>query len=278
VGLVYVYMDGSGKLQRDGLVCFAAVGGNFDQVNRFEGVWKWLLKERQLQCLSMKQALLADKPLSGLIPAQTVDDRNRALMPFAAAVRASFQNAVCVVVNTADFKSLTTVQKDALGSNPDALSFGIVALRMLDLLPDDGHAISLVSDLDEQIVKDCFNLWTRMRVANAAVRKSIPAITFADDQVFVQIQAADMLGALCRRMSEKEAFGRKFDYQPLYRTLVEDTPLGPAMGMSLHYLEAARLVALADDLRERKWRFPAVDLTPLMPLIPDVARHDESKP
>ena len=95
MALVYSYVDGSGRIGRDRVITSAGVVGYVDDIGRFESSWRMLLARYELpQGLTMKEALIAEKPLSPRIPAQSVSDRIETLRPFATAIRETLRLAV----------------------------------------------------------------------------------------------------------------------------------------------------------------------------------------
>ena len=265
MALVYSYVDGSGRLGRDRVITSAGVVGYVNDINRFEFAWKTLLSRYELpNGLTMKEALLADKPLSPKIPSQSIDERIEALRPFAIAIRKNLRSAVAISIDTDAFKQLPDAAKTALGTKPDFLAFAsAMMVSGYHSQPDD--KVSIVSDDDEEIAWDCYRFYRQLKSNSAEFRRKTPCITFADDTVFVALQAADMLAALWRRHGEFIESDRPYDYQPLLRAIVSDTDRSEEM-IHTHpwHWGKETLVSMADEYTQWGKRLP-------MALLPSLA-------
>ena len=73
---------------------------------------------------------------------------------------------------------------------------------------------------------NCYRLYGRVRTINPELKRKMVAITFADDDVFVPLQAADLLASLCRLEAGRQFHREYYEYMPTFRALT-----GPGSGM-----------------------------------------------
>jgi hypothetical protein len=226
VAILNFYSDESGKFSDKKVVSFSGFCASPTALEKFEDRWRELLRRYKLPYLTMKEALQAERQLSPVIPQQSPKERIEALKPFAAALVETFELGVSITVAVDAFARTKEHVKNQLsgGSNPTYFCFLTEMLQVADHGQEDDR-ISLICDDDEQTAINYLKLYRKLKNVHEPAHQKFCSITFADDKVFLPLQAADMLASLTRLQSGSEFFGTTYDYQPLFYYLAE--PRGP---------------------------------------------------
>ena len=147
------------------------------------------------------------------------------------------------------YKSLSGEAKKQIGGSPDPfyMAFMTAVMGAWDYVRDGGK-ISLVLDDDEETAEHCLRFYRRIRKVIPNAREKLVAITFADDEVFVPIQAADFVSSLVRFEARRRFFGWPYDYQPLLTYL--DRKLNPATKLQwfLSFYDKEQLMVTGREL------------------------------
>jgi hypothetical protein len=216
------YWDESGKFKDHKVISFCGLCASSSKLEKFEENWKELLRRNDLSRLKVSDALNAHHQLSPIIPAQTVRERIDALKPFVSCLIQWFELGVAVGIGVEAFQRTAEHLKKRIsgGKNPFYLAFKTALILFADYRKAD-DSIVIVFDDDEETAKHCLNLYRKMKIEDTSLRSVFASITFADDQAFLPLQAADLLAGLVRLQCDFEFSGTPYDYQPLFEYLAE---------------------------------------------------------
>lgn len=191
------------------------------KLQKFEDAWSGLLLDYKLESLHMARASrLSEKHGPEMPRGQTADQRMDALLPFADCINKYLDVGL---IQAWDVKGFSALSKDArykLGSPDDpyylAFARGLIALRD-HVQPDD--YIQLFCDDDRETAWDCYRHYRGIGHADPAIFKKVVSLTFADDQHFPALQAADMVAFLSRLEAKSRFYGDHYDFRRLFNYL-----------------------------------------------------------
>ena len=120
------------------------------------------------------------------------------------------------------FQSLSKNVRAALGSPTDPYFVGF-ARGILELVHYvlQYDKIRIVCDHDLETSWDCYKHYNGVRRAHDLIRRQTVSLSFADDEYFPALQAADMLAYLARLEARRQFYGTKYSYKPLLDYLVD---------------------------------------------------------
>lgn len=219
VGILHGYYDESGKVDKP-VVAFCGFVAAVSKIQPFEDEWNSILRSYEMKSLTMKQAFRAQVPLSPKIRKQSIAERIETLKPFADCVRNHFEYGIAVAVDVAAFKSLSPQAKKKLGmiENPHYLAFLQGMMACVHHL-QDGDRISFICDDDEETAWNCYQFYRRVRKIYPLAKKHFASISFADDESFPALQAADLFSSLARMRARYLFFRTPYDYASLFSYL-----------------------------------------------------------
>lgn len=216
------YWDESGKFQDQKVVSFCGLCLSPAKLEKFEDDWRELLRRNELPWLKASDALKAHRELSPIIPVQTVGERIEVLKPFVACLTETFELGVAIAVNVEAFRRTPEHVKKQIAGGEDPFYFAF--LTAITYFINYRHAedrFAIVFDDDEKTSQNCLSLYRRMKLLGADYR-ALASITFADDQAYMPLQAADLLSYLVRIQCDFEFSDTHYEYQPLFEYLAED--------------------------------------------------------
>jgi len=223
MAIIASYWDESGKFEDQRVVAFCGFCLSSSKVERFEDNWRELLRRNELPSLKATAALCESRALSPRIPVQTAEERIEALKPFADCIAEGFELGVAIAVKVEAFRRTKEHLKKKLsgGEDPFYFAFMLAITTILNYCQSD-EKVAVIFDDDEQTAKHCLVLYRKMRLENAEYRKTLKSITFAEDETYLPLQAADLLSALTRLQTDFELSETPYRYEPLLRYLAED--------------------------------------------------------
>ncbi len=223
MAIIASYWDESGKFEDQEIVAFCGFCLSASNVKRFEDKWRELLRRNDLSALKAHTALSERRALSSKIPAQTVEERIEVLKPFADCITEGFELGVAIAVKVEAFRRTAQhiKKKIAGGEDPFYFAFMLAITSLLNYRKSD-EKMAVLFDDDEKTAKHCLTLYRKMKLENAQYRKALTSITFAEDETYLGLQAADLLSSLTRLHSDFELSGTPYRYEPLLRYLAED--------------------------------------------------------
>jgi hypothetical protein len=227
MAIFQAFFDESGKFKDKHVISFCGLCSPLARIRAFEEDWKGLLGHFGLQSLSMKRALRHKIKLSQSVEAKSAPERNKALEPFAESIRKHFELGVAVTVDVDAYEKWPTYAKKKMGGsdNPHYFAF-LSALMISGHYLQDEDRLGLVCDDDRETAINCYGLYQRVRTVVSDLRNKLVAITFADDNEVVPLQAADMLSSLCRLEAGRKFHREYFEYVPLFNSLTAPSSSG----------------------------------------------------
>jgi hypothetical protein len=218
VMMIGAYFDESGKFKDHSTVSLAAVASMPMDFNPFGETWHRELFRAGLKTLTMKEALNVELPLSKKRPAKGIAKRIEALMPFVECIRKHLQLVSCAAMDTIAFKQLPSDDQKLFGGNPHYVAFVKLLLDIFDAVKDE-DTLTVVCDDDEETALQIYKLYRKIKLGWRDARHRLVAISFANDDFFHPLQAADMIASLCRLEAKKQIHGDENLYQTLYDAL-----------------------------------------------------------
>ena len=211
MAILYGYFDESGKQADHQVISFSGVCAPLSKLEDFDNEWKLHLRRCGLQSLHMKYVTDLDLDNGSSMPkGQSADERIEVLKPFADCINKHLELGLMQTWDVKGFQtSLSPEAKKKLGSptDPYYTAFVRALSEMVDYVQGDDR-ISLICDDDEQTAWDCFQHYRGARKADPEIRKKTVALTFADDEHFPALQAADMIAFLSRREALRQFYGK----------------------------------------------------------------------
>jgi hypothetical protein len=225
VGILHGYFDESGKVDKP-VVAFCGFIATASKIQPFEDDWNSILRGYEMGALHMSKAFNANLPLSPKIRKQSFAERIETLKPFADCIRKHFEYGVAIAVDVAAYQGLSKNSRNSLGGseNPHYLAFmqGIAAL-LHHVREDD--CVSFICDDDAETAWNCYQFYRRIRKISEDARKHFISISFAEDDSFPALQAADLLSSLTRMEARYLFFKTPYDYKELFNYLTAPQPL-----------------------------------------------------
>jgi hypothetical protein len=178
-------------------------------------------KEMWLDVLSMKKALRHKVKLSSIVAAKSREERSEALSPFAECIRKHFELGVAITLDVNAYKNWRQRDKQKFAGGADDPHYFIFLNALLGCtqhMKADDH-LSLVCDDDSGTAINCYKLYQRVRTLDPQIRRSLISITFADDDKFPSLQAADFLASLCRLEGGRMFHRVYYEYMSLFMKL-----------------------------------------------------------
>jgi uncharacterized protein DUF3800 len=221
MAILYAHFDESGKYKDHKVVSFCGVCASLSDLQSFEREWGALLQKNGLPWLTMKRALKTTVKLSDVIPVQPANERIEALKPFAQCIKEFLELGVLMAIDVAAFNSMSLTAKKKVGGSADP--YHTAFLRVMMLLADyaQGNHISLICDDDNETAVTSYRYYKRLRPVDSVRGEKFVALTFADDEHFLALQAADMLSSLTRLEAKRRFFSDYYDYVPLFNYLTD---------------------------------------------------------
>lgn len=90
----------------------------------------------------------------------------------------------------------------------------------------DEDKLSLICDDDEGTALNCYRLYRRIKKVLPDLRPKLVSLAFADDEVFVPLQAADFLSSLARLDALRKFHRQYYEYLPLFNELTHQSSPG----------------------------------------------------
>jgi len=220
MGIFHTFFDESGKFKDHKIISFCGFGSKAGTLKDFDGDWEYQLRRTGMDALHMVDACRINKPLGRLIGAQSLPDRINDLKPFADCIRNHLELGVATVFEVEGYTSFTEMAKKALGGsdNPFYTQFLSTMQTVTDYVTT-GEPITLMCDEDESTAWWCYKLYSRVKKVDRRIGRKLAAISFANDQHFPALQAADMLSFLCRLQANGEFYGVDYNFHPLFTYL-----------------------------------------------------------
>lgn len=238
------YFDESGKFRDRRVISFCGLCSPPERVREFEDEWKALLRRFGLRSLSMKRALKRKVKLSEHVPAGSAPERSSVLEHFAQTIRKHFELGIGITVVTKDYEGCESIHRGLKTANPHYFAFltGLIA-SVIHVSVQKENRLSLICDDDQETARNCYELYRESKLKVPDIHDTLVAITFAEDDEFVPLQAADLVSSLYRLEAARRFCREYYEYPALFRVLTaKDQTSG--IKWSEHFWEGNELSAL----------------------------------
>jgi len=222
------YFDESGKKGDHPVVSFSGVCVPGSKLQEFDDEWRSLLRLYEIRSLHMARvSRLSEKHGPKMPRGQSPTDRIQALKPFADCINEYLEVGMMQAWDVRGFNALSERVRRGLGSpdDPYYLAFSRGLMELADYIHSDDH-ISLICDDDRETALDCYRHYRGMSHAREDVRAKFVSLSFAKDDYFPALQAADMVAFLCRLQARWEFYGDRYDFRALFTYLTTEKGLG----------------------------------------------------
>jgi len=226
-----VFLDESGHFSSTDFVCMAGYMATGEGWDTLCAGWRVLLREKyKIPALHMREIMSP----SGNSPAAAWDIGRKLdmLREFILLIRSHTEAGFGVALDAKHYREVVkTIRAVAAGEGLKARPFNtqmfcmarIVRMVMQYLetsVPEDQRQTSLVFDDDEQYSRTCYSLLCELKKRVPAIKRCIVNISFADDQWYYPLQAADLLSyASCNELKKGE---KGWSDTNVYRDLLKD--------------------------------------------------------
>ena len=213
---IQAFFDESGKFGNQPSICFGGVASPYQNIDPFIHEWDRLLRNAELEVLSMKDALRLNVPFSQPVPAMSLHDRIDAIMPFVECIRKHMMFVGGLALKCSAFASAPPAFKKMWG-DPIYFAFTRAVLEFMDYAK--GDVVVLTCDENPATAMQMYQLYTRLKQVDPACRGQLKQIAFGDDAFVPAIQAADMVASLMRSEARKRFFSEAYDHESLFTAL-----------------------------------------------------------
>lgn len=199
--VVKASFDESGKLADTEIVVFGGCVARAGAWEEISARWSDLLSAKGIAYLTMKDAMSFRGEFVGW--QGRVQERNELLMSLARAIQPLLMFQVAAVIRSDSLKSLPR-KKQAKLRDAQYCGFEACVKDVLARMEDPDLRLHVYCDSSEQYATECLRLYLKLRREHPEFRDRCIAVTFAEDQHFPPLQAADMF-AYCERHNANRA-------------------------------------------------------------------------
>lgn len=192
------YFDESGKALKHKVVCF----GGFvnEDWGPFNHKWRSLLRKYKHPHLHLsKDSLRATSLKLGMYA------------EFIQAIKQNVDHGIVIAVDVEGYMSLPGKTRAFVGGDPHYLAFQAALVKVKEYassIPDT--VLSMVCDDNVETACTCYQMFNRLRQKDPTYRKLIKSISFADDEFYYPLQAADLLCWASRSEAMQRFYGESF--------------------------------------------------------------------
>jgi Protein of unknown function (DUF3800) len=217
VALHIAFFDESGKKDDHPVVTFAGVCARQDKLQAFNAQWKALLGQYGITSLHMKDASDLNKQVGSMNAGQSFLERTNALIPFADCINEHLELGLIQAWDVKGFLGMDQKVKDGVGnpSDPYYLAFARAVSELVDHVAADDR-IELICDHDSETATECELHYQGMSAVDEQIRLKVVSLSFADDESFPALQAADLVAYLSRREARFMFYGQNYGFRPLF--------------------------------------------------------------
>ena len=202
------YFDESGKFRDHTVISFAGFIAAPEQWGHLQDDWEYLLRRNGVKSFHLAEVLKFNRPLSLKRPSMGIQERTEVINEFVRAIKKHVEHGVAISVDVSGFKDLKSHQQEKL-RDPHYVAFVLAMMELAEHIRPLDDEIALACDDEEQFSVECYKHYTRIRKDNAEMRRKFICISFADDDYFPQLQAADLYAGISRLEAKKEFLGEE---------------------------------------------------------------------
>ena len=248
------FFDESGKFHDHRVISFCGVLASPDSLTSFDIAWDTLLRKNGLTCLHTKEALRAKRSLSPVIRSQSFAERCEVLRPFVDCIVDNLDLGIGIVIDVTSYSKWTPAAKKRVGGSDDPAYVAFMqaagAIKMHACKDDD--RVSVMCDDDEQTALNFYQLYRQFKKIDPELKKKLVSLSFANDESYPALQAADLIAALMR-LESLRAFGyHPHDFTPLVSQLMK-----PRIGQKLKWIgftgDSERMREIGNTMSKARW-------------------------
>lgn len=257
MGIIRAYFDESGKQSDHPVVAFCGICATEAKLREFDDEWNSLLRHYRWRSLHMKD-MMSRKKFSHTVAAHTPKQRSEEMKPFADCINNHLEFGIVQAIDVAGFHGLSKGMRAGLGSpkDPNYVAFARALLELVTYCRADDR-ISLICDHDNETAWHFFSHYKGIRHAHPLVRKMTISLSFADDEYFPSLQAADLVAFSARHEAKWQFYRERSDYRWLLNYMVNQKPNNATMQWRVGFHSEALLRSIktnADIVREQEER------------------------
>jgi hypothetical protein len=225
MAIFYGYFDESGKKGDNLVVTFCGVCAPRQKLIAFEADWQGILRHHGLRSFHMIEALRYSRPYGNRIPKQDhADARIESLKPFVDCMNEHLELGLISGLDVKGFKSWAVLPNaDKLGSPDDPYYPAFVrSIQELSEYVGSEDYISLICDEDEETALKAYLHYKAFRRTMPEIKEKTISLSFANDEHFPALQAADMASWLARREAQFHFHDKPYKYKALYEHMVHN--------------------------------------------------------
>jgi len=194
---VHAFFDESGKFHDHDFICIAGYIAEDPNWDAFCKQWQSLLKKHRLQTIHMTDLMALKGEYKGL--GWSEENKVSVVKDFIGAIRDNVLAGFAVGLDAKYYRSMMKETKKRF--QPQVFCFARLIKLLMNRLNAWGwtEPISSVFDDCRQYSMKCYSALCDIKEKHGEVRKLIASITFADDEVFYPLQAADLLAYATRQ-------------------------------------------------------------------------------
>jgi hypothetical protein len=193
---LFAYFDESGKWHdQDGRICLCGFVCDGEHWSIFEKEWFALLKKHSFTVIHMSEFYSQCQKRGW-----SDEKANEVLTEFVDKIRERVQFAFGIAVEGKHFRHKFKIAGKP-PKDPKRFYTHRLLKRMRNAFVDSGFPLSvaITFDEDEEFSIDCYKIISRLRRDHSDIRELVVSISFAVDDVFTPLQAADILAHLTRQ-------------------------------------------------------------------------------
>jgi hypothetical protein len=221
------FFDESGKFQDQQIVAFCGFGASEPQLKEFNKQWENQLRRCGVDALHWVKARRGGKALGDNVGPQQLKERINDLKPFADCVNDYLGLGIACAFEVTGYTSFAKDSKELLGGsdNPFYIQFLRIVMLLSEFAREEG--LTMMCDEDEETAWNCYRLYRMVKELDPKAGRRLVAISFANDEYFPALQAADMLSFLCREQAKLQWYGEPYEYQEFFRYLTDPRGTSP---------------------------------------------------
>ena len=258
----HVFCDESGKFHADPLIAFCAVCATGDRLRDFDKEWGALLRSYEIDALHMKHASrLLENVGHRFRKGQTAEERSELLFPFADCINKYLERGVIQAWDVLGFNRLPRLVIESLGGSIDPFFMALIRglAELTEMFNHEQDRLAIIVDDDPYTAWDSYNHFRSLGRTEPLLQKMALSFTFANDQYFPALQAADMVAFLTRHEANEQFNKVPNIWRQLFDRLVAEPD--PSFGMMRWFkmfadeeklFQLGRDVYEAEQARKRK--------------------------
>ena len=250
MAIIQWFCDEGGKYQQNAVVSLSGLTVSPRRLELFNDEWNEWLRSYDLKSIHMKSLANCYSAHGKQMPRdQTVDQRAEALFPFADCINRHMEIGIMEAWDVKGYASIPTEARDRLGgsNDPHYLCFVRAVQEMVSRLQEK-DTVNIVFDDDLMKAWDGYLHYRAVCKALPEIRKKCSSLTFARDDDYPALQAADMVAFLARLEANSRFFGESNEWNKLFSHLITEPK--PSVGLMRWYssfLDEKKFLELAGN-------------------------------